>query len=348
VILSGGAFNTPQLLMLSGIGPADHLRGVGINARVDLPVGRNLQDHQVASIIYKRNQPGPFRDLMRFDRMAISMLRAYAFGTGPATEIPGRIMAFIKTRAELATPNLAYLFPSAPPWARMWFPGVSAPYDDAFGIRPVMLHPESRGEVLLRSADPHELPRVRFNFLSAPNDLPTLREGLRRGRDIACQKPMDEFRGDEISPGASVTSDADIDAFIRKTMVTFHHPACTCPMGLGQDAVLDPQLRVLGAERLRVVDASVMPDLVTGQINACVLMLAERAADLIRSKMSATAQTAFTLPVVGEGASEVSGVGAEVRQHALRAEPSISTQLARLPGGQRGPVALSSQETRSQ
>jgi 4-pyridoxate dehydrogenase len=291
VILSGGTFNTPHLLMLSGIGPAEHLRSVGIDARVDLPVGRNLQDHQAASIVYKRKQPGPFRDLMRFDRMAFNMLRAYAFGTGPATEIPGRIIAFIKTQPEFATPDLAYLFPGSPPWAHMWFPGVSAPYDDAFGIRPAIMHPDSRGEVLLRSTDPRELPRVRFNFLSAPNDLPTLREGVRRGREIALQKPMNEFRGEEVSPGANVTSDADIDAFIRETMVTVHHPAGTCPMGLGPNGVLDPQLRVRGVERLRVVDASAMPDLVTAHINACVLMLAERAADLIRGKaMSVAAQ----------------------------------------------------------
>jgi choline dehydrogenase-like flavoprotein len=284
VILSGGTFNTPQLLMLSGVGPADHLRSRGIHTRVDLPVGKNLQDHQAAVIFYRRTQPGPFRDLMRFDRMAINMLRAYAFGTGPATAIPSGILAFIKTRPELATPDIEYMFPGSPPWAHMWFPGVKGAYNDAFGIRPAIMHPDSRGEVLLRSTDPRELPRVRFNFFTAPNDLPTLREGFRRGREIALQKPMDEFRGEEISPGANVTSDADIDAFIRKTMITVHHPACTCPMGIGADTVLDPQLRVRGVEQLRVVDASAMPDLVTAHINACVLMIAERAADLIRGK----------------------------------------------------------------
>ena len=117
-----------------------------------------------------------------------------------------------------------------------------------------------------------------------PNDLPTLREGFRRGREIAAQKAMDKFRGEEVSPGADVKSDAEIDAFIRKTMITVHHPASTCPIGLGPEAVLDPQLRVRGVDRLRVVDASAMPDLVTAHINACVLMMAERAADLIAGK----------------------------------------------------------------
>jgi choline dehydrogenase-like flavoprotein len=285
VILSGGTFNTPQLLMLSGIGPADHLRSLGIHARVDLPVGKNLQDHQAAVIFYRRKQPGPFRDLMRFDRMAINMLRAYAFGTGPATAIPSGVLAFIKTRPELATPDIEYMFPGSPPWAYMWFPGVKGAYNDAFGIRPAIMHPDSRGEVLLRSTDPRQLPRVLFNFFTAPNDLPTLREGFRRGREIASQKPMDEFRGEEISPGANVTSDADIDAYIRKTMITVHHPACTCPMGIGPDTVLDPQLKVRGIEQLRVVDASAMPDLVTAHINACVMMIAERAADLIKGKV---------------------------------------------------------------
>jgi choline dehydrogenase-like flavoprotein len=151
------------------------------------------------------------------------------------------------------------------------------------------MHPDSRGEVLLRSADPRERARVKFNFFTAPNDLPTLREGVRRGREIARQKPMDEFRGEEISPGTGATTDAAIDAFIRKTMITVHHPASTCPMGLGPESVLDPQLRVRGVERLRVVDASAMPDLVTAHINACVLMMAERAADLIRGRTALAA-----------------------------------------------------------
>ena len=284
VILAGGTFNTPQLLMLSGIGPADHLRSVGIDPLVDLPVGKNLQDHQAAVIFYKRKAPGPFRDLMRFDRMAINMLRAYVLGSGPATTIPSGILAFIKTRPELATPDVEYMFPGSPPWAHLWFPGVKEAYADAFGIRPAIMHPDSRGEVLLRSADPRERARVKFNFFSAPNDLPTLREGFRRGREIAAQKAMDKFRGEEVSPGADVKSDAEIDAFIRKTMITVHHPASTCPIGLGPEAVLDPQLRVRGVDRLRVVDASAMPDLVTAHINACVLMMAERAADLIAGK----------------------------------------------------------------
>jgi 4-pyridoxate dehydrogenase len=161
----------------------------------------------------------------------------------------------------------------------------------------------------LRSADPRELPRVHFKFLSAPNDLPTLREGFRRGREIALQKPMDEFRGDEISPGVDVKSDEDIETFIRHTMVTMHHPACTCSMGSGPEAVVDPELRVHGIERLRVVDASAMPDLVTAHINACVTMLAERGANFIRGKVAAN-QVDSSLPAARRVASEANLAGA--------------------------------------
>jgi len=138
--------------------------------------------------------------------------------------------------------------------------------------------------VLLRSADPRDPPRIAGDFLSAPGDLPRLREGFRRARDVARQKSLDPFRGAETGPGPGANNDADIDAWIRRTAITAHHPAGTCPMGIGPDRVLDPELRVRGIERLRVVDASAMPDLVSAHINACVLMMAEKAADLIRGR----------------------------------------------------------------
>jgi choline dehydrogenase-like flavoprotein len=284
VILSAGAFNTPQLLMLSGIGPSAHLAEVGIETAIDLPVGRNLQDHLAVLLMYTRPQPGRFHREMRFDRMAMNVIQAYLFGTGPGTVVPGGLHAFIKTRPELAVPDIEFMFRGLPPHAHLWMPGVKAPYADGFGIRPALLHPDSRGEILLRSADPAAPPRIVYNFLTASNDLPTLREGFRRARDVAHQKAMDVYRGEESSPGLAVKSDADIDAFLRKQMVTAHHPCATCPMGIGPDAVLDPELRVHGAERLRVVDASAMPDLVGAHINACVLMMAEKAADLIRGR----------------------------------------------------------------
>ena len=282
VILAAGAFNSPQLLMLSGIGPAEHLRSHGINVVADLPVGRNLQDHLGAYMTYTRPDPGAFHREMRFDRMAMSMVRAYLFGTGPGTVVPGGLHAFIKTRPELAVPDIEFMFRGTAAAPHLWFPLVRPAFLDGFGIRPTLLHPDSRGEILLGSADPLAPPRIVYRFFTAPNDLPTLREGFKRAREVAFQKAMDPFRGEEIGPGLKVKSDSDIDAWLKKVVITAHHPAGTCSMG--HDSVLDPDLKVRGIEGLRVCDASAMPDLVSAHINACVLMMAEKGADLIRGK----------------------------------------------------------------
>jgi choline dehydrogenase-like flavoprotein len=270
--------------MLSGIGPADHLRSVGIEPVLDLPVGKNLQDHLAVLIMFARPGGSEFRDNMRFDKMALNMLRGYLFGSGPATVVPGGLHAFIKTRPELSVPDVEFMFRGAPPEAALWFPGVKRPYTDGFGIRPALLHPDSRGEVQLRSSDPRDPVKIITRYFSAPNDLPTLREGFKIAREVAAQAPLAPFRGAETSPGPAVKTDAEIDAWIRKTAITAHHPASTCTMGTGPHAVVDPQFRVHGAENLRVVDASAMPDLVSAHINACVLMMAEKASDMIRGK----------------------------------------------------------------
>jgi len=165
-------------------------------------------------------------------------------------------------------------------------------YVDGYGIRPTLLHPDSRGEILLRSSDPREAPRIAYNFFSAPNDLPRLREGFKRAREVAYQAPMAPYRGRETSPGDAVKTDTEIDAFIRRTAITAHHPCGTCAMGTTPDTVTDPELRVRGVEHLRVVDASVMPDLVSAHINACVLMIAEKASDLIRKRTPLPADNA--------------------------------------------------------
>jgi len=284
VILSGGAFNSPQLLMLSGIGPADHLREIGVTPLIDLPVGRNLQDHLAVLIMFARSDGSEFRANMRLDKMSLNMLRAYLFGSGPATVVPGGLHAFLKTRPDLAVPDIEFMFRGAPPEAALWFPGWKRPYADGYGVRPALLHPDSRGEVLLRSSNPLDPVRIIPNCFSAPNDLPTLRQGFKLARETAYQPPLARFRGAETAPGPNVKTDAEIDAWIKRVVNTVNHPASTCPMGSGPGTVLDPQLRVRGAERLRVVDASAMPDLVSAHINAAVLMMAERAADLIRGK----------------------------------------------------------------
>jgi 4-pyridoxate dehydrogenase len=284
VIVAAGAFQSPQLLMLSGIGPAAHLKEMGVAVAADLPVGKNLQDHLASQFWFTRPKPGPFRATMRFDRMAIAMVRAYLFGTGPGTVVPGGLHAFIKTRPEIAVPDIEFMFRGLPAGAHLWFPGFRKPYLDGFGIRPTLLHPDSRGEILLRSADPLAPMRIVYNFFSAPGDLPLLREGVKRARDVAYRAPMDAFRGEELAPGPKVKSDAEIEAWIRKVTITAHHPCGTCQMGIGPDAVVDPQLRVRGIEALRVVDASAMPDLVSAHINACVIMMAEKASDMILGK----------------------------------------------------------------
>jgi len=281
VIVSAGTFCSPQLLMLSGIGPAPHLKDMGISAAVDLPVGKQLQDHLGTWISYRRKDPGPFQREMRFDRMASSMLRACFFGTGPATVLPGGLHAFIKTAPSEAVPDIEFMFRGVPTQTRLWFPGVVAQYKDGYGIRPTLLHPESRGEVLLRSPDPMTPPRIRYNFFTAPGDLARLREGFKRARDVGASTAMSPFREAELTPGPDVKTDDEIDNFIRRTATTAHHPSSTCRMGTDDHSVLDPNMCVRGVERLRVVDASAMPDLVSAHINACVLMMAEKAADLI-------------------------------------------------------------------
>jgi choline dehydrogenase-like flavoprotein len=275
-------FNTPQLLMLSGVGEADHLRAVGIEARVDLPgVGKNLQDHLSVDVHHDRREPGPFHAQMRLDRAAVDMVRAYLLGTGPATVLPSGLHAFLKTRRDLAVPDVQFLFRGAPARAHPWFPGFRPAYQDSFGVRPVMLHPESRGVVRLRSADPAAPVQIAQNFLATEHDVRTIREGVKLARDVARRTGLDPFRGRETAPGPEVRTDAEIDAFVRRTAITVHHPCATCAMGRGAEAVLDPALRVRGVEGLRVVDASAMPDLVSGNINACVLMIAEKAADMV-------------------------------------------------------------------
>ncbi|MDB5841350.1 MAG: glucose-methanol-choline oxidoreductase [Herminiimonas sp.] len=291
VILCAGTFNTPQLLMLSGIGPAGHLQEMGIRPRVDLPVGKNLQDHPAVQLSFERKSKGPFHDVMRFDRMALNMVKAWSLGTGAATKTPSAMHAFIKTRPELEVPDIEFMFRCTSMKAHLWFPLLRKPYVDGYGIRPTLLHPQSRGEVLLRSANPQDPVRIFFNVFSHPDDLAVLFDGYERARDLAAAAPLDPFRGAQLTPQPKLRTRQEIEQWMRQTAVTAHHPAGTCAMGTGAGTVLDPELRVRGVERLRVVDASAMPDLVSAHINACVLMIAEKAANLIRGKEAVAAES---------------------------------------------------------
>ena len=287
VILCGGVINSPQLLMLSGIGDPDELAAHGIAVKAALPgVGKNLQDHISASVAYARVEPGPFHRAMRFDRIVPALLRAYLHGEGIATGLPTGRMAFLKTSPDIALPDVQFIFNAAPMTATTYLWPFRRPYADAYACRVAVLRPESRGRLELISADPQKPMRIRQNFLATDNDWKTLRAGLRIARDVCRQSPMLPFMAREIAPGDGAVADADLDAHIRTDSITVHHPLGTCKMGVASDAlaVVDPELRVFGTEGLRVVDGSVMPDLVGGNINAPIIMIAEKAADLVRGR----------------------------------------------------------------
>jgi 4-pyridoxate dehydrogenase len=287
VILAGGVINSPQILMLSGIGDPEILRAHDIPVSAPLSgVGRNLQDHVSVTVAYARREPGPFHAKMRADRIALEFGKAYFRGKGIAADWPGGMMAFLKSSPEVGIPDIQLLFSAAPTAAHPYFPPFVPPYADSFGCRAVLLRPESRGRIELASADPRAPVRIRQNFLATDKDWATLRAGVRLIREIGGQSPLASFTTGEISPGPNCRSDAEIDAHIRATAITVHHPLGTCKMGRPSDpaAVVDSELKVLGLDGLRVVDASVMPDLVGGNINAPVIMIAEKAADLIRGR----------------------------------------------------------------
>lgn len=281
VILAGGVINSPQLLMLSGIGPAEELRALGVAPVVDLPVGRNLRDHLAVVLAWERPEPGPFNQLLRLDRAGLAMARSILFRDGPAGAIPLGAAAFVRSRPELEAPDIEFILGGARQLdSRPWFPGLLPRPRDVSGIRPVLLHPKSSGSVKLKSTDPFAAPRIAFDFLSHPDDLSVLTDACRRARDIAAQAPLDPFRGEALAPAPG----QDLVEWIRATAVTVNHPLGTCRMGTGPEAVVDPELRVQGVEGLRVVDASVFPDMLSAHINAATMMLAERASDLIRGQ----------------------------------------------------------------
>ncbi len=283
VLLAGGSINSPQLLMLSGIGPADHLRAHGIDVVADLPgVGKNLYDHTSAALSFRRKQGGTFQHNMRLDRVGLSLARAYLGGGGFAADLPFGITAFLKTRPEEIVPDVQLLFwMGATTTAEPYLPPFKTAFQDAVSIRAMPMRPESSGSVTLASADPRDFVRINQNFLATENEWRVMRRGLRMIRELAAAPEMRSFLGDEIVPGARKDSDADLDAHVRQTMITVHHPIGTCKMGGEADpaAVLDGNLKVRGIERLRVIDAAAMPDLIGGATNAPVIMMAEKTAD---------------------------------------------------------------------
>jgi choline dehydrogenase-like flavoprotein len=285
VLLSAGVALSPQLLMLSGIGPAQDLRRHGIEVRVDLPkVGMNLRDHVSPVLLYKRKEPGPFQRAMRYDRIGLKMLQAGLLGTGIASDLPAGLVGFLKTpSAQGPAPNLQIILNGAPLDAK---PYLLNGFADGFGLRVILLRPESSGSIRLNSADPLAQPRIHQDFLQHDAEWRVLREGIRMARDIASRPALAFANGGARMPGSDgADDDAGLDDFIRARALTTHHPLGTCAMAASaEDGVVDGELRVYGTERLRVVDASVMPDMVGGNINAAVIMIAEKIADAIRGR----------------------------------------------------------------
>lgn len=276
VLVAGGAVNSPQLLMCSGIGDERHLSEHDIELRTDLPgVGRNLQDHLFAFVIYEATQGGTLDDAGRIR----DLLKYFLLKRGPLTSNVGEAGGFVRTDGDRSVPDLQFHF--APGYfMRHGFDNPEEGHGLSLGA--TQLRPESRGRITLRSADPTDDPIIDPNYLDADRDLDVLVEGIKRGREILQADAFDGVRGEEVWPGEDVQTDAEIETHVRETAHTVYHPVGTCKMGDGEEAVVDDRLRVHGVDGLRVVDASVMPTLVGGNTNAPTIMIAEKAADMIR------------------------------------------------------------------
>lgn len=286
IVLSAGAINSPQILMLSGIGDARDLKRLGIEPALDLPgVGRNLQDHFDCALVYESPEPVSLYSQLRFDRAGLAVLRGMLFGTGPATIFPYEGGAFIKVNPEAADPDIQIHFMHGrEDTAQLHAPslrGEKAETKHGFTIRVSPLRPESRGDVRLRSADPHDAPLMRANYLSTDYDVETTLGGLRAMRHVVRQPAFDRYRGREIWPGPEVASDRDFRHWLSQAGGTTFHPVGTCAMGNGPEAVVDEKLRLRGLAGLRVADASIMPRIISGNTNAASIMIGERAAQMI-------------------------------------------------------------------
>jgi choline dehydrogenase len=285
VNLCGGTYNAAQQLMLSGYGAPADLARLGIRVRADLPgVGANLSEHVRAGLQFTTREPVSFLRELRADRVAFSLLRWLAFGTGAFASQVSSCNVLIRTDPQLAQPDIQVMCNPVRMDAKVWWPLVGSRQAHLLTADAVLLHPKSRGRVTLRSADPMAKPRIQFNCLSDPDDLAVLRRGLRAARKIYGTPPQADLIEREITPGAGVDSDADLDAYIRATASVTQHPVGTCSMAAGAARVVDAELRVQGVDGLRVADASIMPTVPGGNTYGAVLMIAERAADLIRGR----------------------------------------------------------------
>ncbi|WP_312162869.1 choline dehydrogenase [Phenylobacterium sp.] len=297
VLLSAGAVQSPQILLLSGIGDPEELGKFGIPVVQALKgVGANLQDHLDVTMSWECPQPITAHSLRKglIKTLAIGMNYAF-FGKGLGRQQFLESGAFLKSRPDLDRPDLQIHTVAA----IMQDHGKVAVPKDGFTFHVCQLRPESRGRVGLRSADPSDDPAIFANYLSTEEDRRALREGVRMMRKVAAQAALDPYRTEELFPGKDVETDEQIDAWIRKHAETIYHPVGTCKMGAAGDemAVVDGELKVRGVEGLRVIDASVMPTLVGGNTNAPTIMIAEKAADMLRGRAALPAEDA---PVYGD------------------------------------------------
>ncbi|WP_205695551.1 GMC family oxidoreductase [Conexibacter sp. SYSU D00693] len=277
VILSAGAIGSPQILMLSGIGPADHLGEVGIQVRHELDgVGQNLQDHPFLTCLFEVSDEQTLYGADKPKNLAEWALRR----TGPLSSTVAEVCAFVRTRPGLPAADIQYHMGAAyfEDHGRETFDG------HAVVIAPVLVSPKARGRVWLRSSDPTAKPRILTNSLSEPEDLASMVAGVELAREIASQSPLKDVVVREIKPGPDATTREDLEADIRRRLMLIYHPVGTCKMGSGDEAVVDAQLRVKGVDGLRVADASVMPVITGGNTNAPTIMIAEKAADLVLGK----------------------------------------------------------------
>ena len=278
VILCGGTINSPALLQLSGIGEGEMLKSLGIPVAAELPgVGANLHDHLGAYVQNHCLKPLTLYRLFRADRAALALLRVWLFGDGPGASIALEAGGFLRTRAELDIPDVQISF----------IPGLSLDTTRAKqGKHGYLTHfylarPERRGRIAITSADPFAAPSIEPNSLATEPDRTVMRDGVRLVRDIMAQDAFATYRGGEISPGEDVQSNDDIDAWVRANATTVWHPVGTCKMGTSSDAVVDARLRLHGLMGLRVVDASVMPEIPAANTATPTIMIAEKAADMI-------------------------------------------------------------------
>lgn len=283
VILALGAFNSPQLLQLSGVGPAALLQEHGIGVIADMPgVGADMQDHYLVRTVYRCKQPVTLNDVMQSPvRKAGTMLRYLLFRRGMMAMAAVPTGGFFRSDPSLATPDLQHHIVLYSNGGASGKHGSSLHEFSGLSATVIMLRPESRGAVEIGSADPRQAPLIKSQYLASENDSRALMRGVRAIQEIMRQPALEPFVGEAIEPGPDVVTDEDVIEYLRNFGNTGFHPTSTCRMGVDETAVVDPRLRVHGIEGLRVVDASIMPAVTTGNTNAPVIMIAEKASDMI-------------------------------------------------------------------